>query len=565
MQSGAEIESRRCRFKEDTRAMKAAQLFVKCLENENVRFIFGLPGEENMDVLDALLDSAIEFIPTRHEQGAAFMADVQGRLTHTAGVCLSTLGPGATNLVTGVADGNLDRAPLVAVTGQAGLDRMHKESHQVIDIVELFKPVTKWNTQIRKASIIPEVVRKAFKLAMTERPGATHIDFPEDEASAQVSDALEPLLVQFPVPPEPLEAQVKRASDIISGARRPVILAGNGVIRANAEDDLVRFCEKLNIPVCSTFMAKGVVPASHPLSLFSVGLQEPDYAWCALDRSDVVICVGYDIVEYHPELWNPNKNKRIVHIDLLPAEVDDSYIVSVGVAGDIRLSLREIADRSQASENRSFTRLRELCLTEIEEAKHDRSFPLKPQNVVVDLRSVLADDDIVISDVGVHKLWLARLYAAEKPNTCIISNGFSAMGIAVPGAISAKLHFPQARVVAATGDGGFLMNSQELETAVRLETPFVSLIFNDGMYGLIGWKQQTRFNREAFVRFRNPDFVRYAASFGAKGYRVSAHDELVPALQEAMEESVPTVIDCPIDFGENVKLTKKLQELVCPE
>lgn len=545
--------------------MKAAELFVKCLENENVEYIFGLPGEENMGVLDALLDSSIKFILTRHEQGAAFMADVQGRLTHKPGVCISTLGPGATNLATGVADANLDRAPMVALTGQAGLDRMHKESHQVIDIVELFKPMTKWNTQIRKASIIPEAVRKAFKLAMTEKLGATHIDFPEDEANVEVSDSSEPLLVQFPFAPEPLAAQVQRAADVISGARRPIILAGNGVVRNRASKDLIHFAERLNIPVCNTFMAKGVLPANHPLSLFSVGLQERDIAWYGLDRADVVICVGYDIVEYHPELWNPNKNKRIVHIDLLPAEVDDSYIVSVGVTGDIKLSLQQIGERSQPSENQSYSKLRELILTEVEEAKHDRSFPLKPQKVVADLRSVLADDDIVISDVGAHKMWIARMYQASKPNTCIISNGFSAMGIAVPGAISAKLHYPRAQVVAATGDGGFLMNAQELETAMRIGTPFVSLIFNDGVYGLIGWKQQIHFNREAFVRFENPDFARFAECFGAKGYRVGGWDELMPVLREALQQSVPTVIDCPVDYGENMRLTNKLDAFVCPD
>lgn len=544
--------------------MKAAELFVKCLENENVKYIFGLPGEENMDVLDALLDSSITFVPTRHEQGAAFMADVQGRLTHTAGVCLSTLGPGATNLVTGVADANLDRAPLVALTGQAGLDRMHKESHQVIDIVELFRPVTKWNVQIRKASIIPEVVRKAFKLAMSEKPGATHIDLPEDEMSSEVPGPGEPLLVQFPVLPEPLDAQVRRAAEIISNARHPIILAGNGVVRNRASEDLRRFAEKLNIPVCNTFMAKGILPTSHQLSLFSVGLRDRDYAWCGLDRADVVLCVGYDIVEYHPELWNPKKNKQIVHIDVLPAEVDDSYIVSVGVTGDIRLSLQQIAERARPSQSQYHMRLRDLMMTEMAEAKALSSFPLKPQKVVADLRSVLGDEDIVVSDVGAHKTWIARMYAASKPNSCIISNGFSAMGIAVPGAISAKLHFPTSRVVAATGDGGFLMNSQELETAVRMATPFVSLIFNDSGYGLISWKQQMQFNREAFVGFKNPDFVQYANSFGGKGYRVGGPDELVPIFREAFQQNVPTVIDCPVDYSENVKLTRRLEALVCP-
>ncbi|MGH7909342.1 MAG: acetolactate synthase large subunit, partial [Thermodesulfobacteriota bacterium] len=468
--------------------MKSSELLVKCLENEGVKYIFGLPGEENIDIMDALLDSKIRFILTRHEQGAAFMADVYGRLSGKAGVCLSTLGPGATNLITGIADANMDRAPVVAFTGQASLNRMHKESHQYIDIVGIFHHFTKWNTQIKIPEIIPEAVRKAFKVAETEKPGATHIDFPEDVAGMEVDE--KPLFVQFPYRPEPLTGQVERAAKIISEANYPIILAGNGVIRERASDALKSFAHKLNIPVAHTFMGKGALSDSQDLSLFTVGLQAGDYIASGLAKADVVITVGYDIVEYSPDKWNPNRDKKIVHIDMSPAEVDAHYIVSVGVVGDISISLGEIADRTSPNEANYYKALREQILRESEAYKYDRSFPPKPQRVLSDLRDIMGEDDIVVSDVGAHKLWVGRVYPCYKPNTCIISNGFATMGIGVPGAIAAKLLYPDRKVVTVTGDGGFLMNVQEFETAVREGVPFVSLIFHDKSYSLIEIKQQ---------------------------------------------------------------------------
>ena len=317
--------------------MKAAELIVKCLENEGVKYIFGVPGEENMDLLDALLDSSIRFVMTRHEQGAAFMADVYGRLTGKAGVCLATLGPGATNLITGVADATMDRAPLVALTGQAGHDRMHKESHQHLDIVTLFRPVTKWNTSLPIPDIIPEAFRKAFKFAQSEKPGATHIEIPEDVAGMETSG--QPLLVQWPHPGGTAPEQIEKATRMISEAARPVVLAGNGVIRGHAAEALMRFAEGLNIPVATTFMAKGVIPDTHPLALGTIGMQTPDYVNFAFAESDLVIAVGYDVVEYAPCSWNPKCDKGIVHVDRVPAEVDAAYIVDVGVVGDIASSL----------------------------------------------------------------------------------------------------------------------------------------------------------------------------------------------------------------------------------
>ena len=543
--------------------MKAAELLVRCLENEQVEFIFGLPGEENLDVMDALLDSGIRFIGVRHEQGGAFMADVYGRLCGKAGVCLSTLGPGATNLLTGVADANMDGAPVVAITGQASLDRMHKESHQHIDVVETFRPVTKWNTQIKTGRIIPEIVRKAFKVSQTEKPGATHIDFPEDLAGEETAG--DPLLVQFPPRPEPQAAQIEHAARLISAAKSPIILAGNGVVRQEAGVALTRFAEELNIPVAETFMGKGLLRDDHPLSLLTCGLQARDYVSCGFDRADVVIAVGYDLVEYAPERWNPERDKTIVHIDQLPAEVDEHYIVGVGVLGDIAMALEHIAERAQPCQADGYARgLRRVIVQERDRFQDDTAFPMKPQRVLSDLRAVLGSADIVVSDVGAHKMWISRLYPCYQPNTCIISNGFASMGIGVPGALAAKLLYPERNVVTVTGDGGFLMNSQELETAVREQVPFVTLVFHDNSYSLIGMKQQGKFGRTSHINFGNPDFVQYAESFAAAGYRVAAAGELQPILRDALACGRPAVIDCPVDYTENLRMMDRLGALICP-
>jgi acetolactate synthase-1/2/3 large subunit len=542
--------------------VKATELIVQCLENEGVEYIFGVPGEENMELLDALLGSRIRFVMTRHEQGAAFMADVYGRLTGKAGVCLATLGPGATNLLTGMADANMDRAPLVALTGQAGHDRMHKESHQHLDIVTLFRPVTKWNTSLPIPDIIPEAIRKAFKLAQSEKPGATHIEIPEDVA--RLETAGQPLLVQRPHPGGAAPEQIEKAARSISEADRPIVLAGNGVIRGHASAALVRFAEKLNLPVATTFMAKGVIPDTHSLALGAIGMQMPDYVNVAFAEADVVIAIGYDVVEYAPRSWNPKCDKRIVHVDMTPTEVDAAYIVEVGVVGDIASSLDSLADKATPHSTAHGAHFRQLLQDELEKGRQDSAFPLKPQRILADLRSALADDDIVISDVGAHKAWLARLFPCLQPNTCIMSNGFAAMGMAVPGAVAAKLVHPNRRVVAATGDGGFLMNSQELETAVRENTPFVVLVFNDRSYGLIRWKQMQQLGRSAFVDFNNPDFVKYAESFGASGYRIESADELAPALRTALSSNKLSIIDCPVDASENLRLTERLGAYAAP-
>jgi acetolactate synthase-1/2/3 large subunit len=536
--------------------MNAADLLVRCLENEGVEYVFGIPGEENIHIMDALARSPIRFVATRHEQGAAFMADVYGRLTGRAGVCLATLGPGATNLITGVADANMDRAPLVAIAGQAATTRMHKESHQVMDLAALFRHFTKYSAQVLEPEIVPEVVRKAFKVAQTEKPGASFIELPENIARMSAGDRA-PLKVQAPVISRAPQEKVEQVARLIDEAAAPLVLVGNGVIRQRASEAVVAFIERLRLPAVTTFMAKGAVPASHPLCVGTIGLQARDPAAFGLERADVVLCVGYDMVEYDPMRWNPKADKRIVHIDSAPAEVDAHYVLAAGIVGDIADAVERIAGRAAARAERAHR-------TAVSWQGADAAdSPLKPQRVVADLRRAMAAEDVLVSDVGAHKLWIARLFEAERPNTCIISNGFAAMGIAVPGAIAAKLALPERRVVAVSGDGGFLMNSQELETAVRLGTAITVLVLRDGKYGVIQHHMETRLGRHFGVDFGNPDLVAYARSFGMQAHRIEHAEELLPALRSSLEANAPSLIECPIDYRENEKLNQALGEVIC--
>jgi acetolactate synthase-1/2/3 large subunit len=543
--------------------MNAAELFVRCLENEKVEFVFGVPGEENLDLMDVFLNSSIRFISTRHEQAAAFMADVYGRLTGRAGVCLATLGPGATNLVTGVADANMDRAPLVAISGQSTTTRKHKETHQYLDLLNLFQPISKYRVEVSHPETIPEVVRKAFSQAEQERPGVSFINLPENVAAMDVEDK-QPLRVPRPLPPLPPPQKIEQAAQLISQANYPLILAGNGVIRARAARQLVQFAQRLNIPVVSTFMAKGVMPFSHCLWLGAVGLRARDCVACGFDRADVIICVGYDMVEYHPNLWHPTKDRQIIHIDASLAEVDEHYQVVCSVIGQIGAGLDGIAALAKPRDRHLSSGLWQAIMNELCEYAADDGFPIKPQKLVWDLQRALGRDAIVVCDVGAHKMWMARMYQPEQANTCIISNGFAAMGIGLPGAIAAKLAFPKRTCVAVVGDGGFMMNCQEIETALRYGTPIVIVVWNDGGYGLIEWHQLRRFGRPSHIRFGNPDFVKFAESFGAKGYRVRAADELRPILKQAVADNTVVVVDVPVDYTENMKLTEKLGKLVCP-
>ena len=488
--------------------------------------------------------------------------DEYGRLTGRAGVCMSTLGRGATNLITGVADANMDHAPVVAIAGQGATTRLHKESHQILDLVNMFRPITKYAPQILDPGIVPEIVRKAFKVAQTEKPGAVFIDFPENIADMAVDK--QPIRVQTAYTSEAPGHKIEQAAKLIGAASAPVILAGNGVVRQGAAQSLVTFAETLRIPVANSFMAKGVMPFTNALSLGTIGLKAADIPWFAFEKADVVICIGYDMVEYHPDMWNPAGDKTIIHIDAIPAEVDAHYIVAVGVLGDIHTSLHAIARLAGPQASSPFKAVRKAIVANRAEYAEDNGFPVKPQKIVWDLRELLGPEDIAISDVGAHKMWMSRMYRAERPNTCIISNGFAAMGIAVPGAIAAKLAYPERKVVAVTGDAGFMMNSQEIETALRMKTAFVILIWNDSEYGLITWHQLRHYGRSSHIAFKNPDFVKYAESFGAKGYRVERAQDLIPTLKRAIADDTVVIIDCPVDYAENMLLTARLKAMKSP-
>jgi len=542
---------------------RASDLFVECLEAEGVRHVFGIPGEETLDLNESLEDSSIEFVPVRHEQGGAYMADMYGRLTGRAGVCLGTLGPGATNLITAVADAFLDRAPLVALTGQADVERMHKESHQYIDLVQILRPVVKWNARVSSPDIVPEVVRKAFKLAEAEKPGATHLELPEDVMTAAVDGtdvaASTPLPRQQPVRSEPRARELLRAAELIRAAERPVALAGNGVVRGGAAPALREFARATGIGVAETFMAKGVLDADSPLALGTVGLQARDYALAGFDDADLVIAIGYDLVEHAPRHWNADRDKRIVVIDTVPAEIDANFVPEVELIGDIYAVLARLADECRDAHHAGgSTRLRELVGGHLQAAASDDSFPAHPARALLEIRSALRRDDILISDVGLHKLWIGRTFPAHEPNTVLIANGLAGMGFAVPSAIGAKLVHPTKRVVTVSGDGGFLMNAQELETATRLKTPFVNVVWENRQYGSIVWKQEKKFGRHFGVDFANPDFVKLAEAFGLPAWRAESVEDFSARLRHALTLDVPSLLVLPIDYAPDVALTEQL-------
>ena len=549
--------------------MKASDLFVHCLKNEGVEYVFGVPGEENLDLLKSLESSSVEFISVRHEQAAAFMADAYGRLTGKAGVCLSTLGPGATNLCTGIADAFLDRAPVVAITAQADRSRMHKESHQFIPIHEHFASITKWGATITTTSAIPEIVRKAFKVAEMHKPGPTHIEFPEDIAEKEIADPeLKPLQVSEKIPMRVRRTWLRKARELIAAAKNPLIFVGNGVIRDQASESVRAFAELTHIPVINTFMAKGVMTSGHHLQIGTLGLQARDYVQCAVERADLIIAIGYDLVEYSPMNWNPHRDKKILHIDTTPAEIDGFYPVELELVGDLKVLLEAFAKllKQEKVRGEDHLNIQTAMKKEIEDYKDDLGFPVKPQKILWDIRQILGPEDILVSDVGAHKMWVARVYPAYSPNTVLISNGLAAMGFALPSAIAAKLIFPEKKVCAVVGDSGFMMNIQELETAVRLNTPMVIVIFNDRSHGLIEWKAQIKF-KEHFdygMKNKSPDFVKLAESFGGAGILIKKTDELFPALEKAFKMNTVVVIDVPVDYSENMKLTQKLKNLSCP-
>lgn len=541
--------------------MTVAELLVKCLETEGVTHIFGVPGEENEALLFALESSSIEFIPCRHEQGAAFIANVWGRLTGEAGVCLSTLGPGATNLLTGVADANLDKSPIVAITAQGGLDRLHNESHQLIDVLNLFRPITKWNGNIPSPKVVSEVVRKAFKNAEMEKPGATHIELSEDVASEEVSENHHPIIPKRVRRPASDYKAIRSTIDLLKSAKKPLIIAGNGAIRKLASKHLTEFVTHHNIPVVSTFMGKGAVSDRHEQSLFSIGLGFKDYVLEAVEESDLIIAVGYDIAEYPPQKWNPDNDKKIIHIDFDPAEVYTHYTPDVEVTGDISAALWELNKKLNDSElefNNWYEPIRDRIKEDIHSYRLKDVQPFTVPGTLLELRDLLDDDALLISDVGTHKMWIARNYPTYCPNGCIISNGLASMGISLPGGIAAAMLNGDRQIVSIMGDGGFMMNSQELETAKRLGVGYTNIVFNDNDYGLISWKQHQHRQRSVSTKIENPDFKRYAESFGINGYRPESLEELRSTLNKTIKNKELCVIEIPISTHVNNKLTDKL-------
>ncbi|MGD1933594.1 MAG: acetolactate synthase large subunit [Candidatus Phaeomarinobacter sp.] len=546
--------------------MKASDLFVRCLEEEGITHIFGVPGEENADFMMSLEGSSIQFILTRHEQGAAFMAEVYGRLTGNPAGCLGTLGPGATNLLTGVADANMDRAPMLVLTGQGATARQHKESHQIMDVVGMYEPVTKWAYSVHHADAIPEIVRKAVRLARTEKPGAVLVELPEDVAKHETDR--EPMVPRRFRRPGPDDKITDRAFDMIRGAKRPLILAGNGAIRKRASSQLRTLCETTGIGVMSTFMGKGAVDMDADYCLYTIGLGKRDIVSLDIDDANLIITLDYDMVEYHPNLRNPGGKKDIIHIDFLPAEIDRNYHPKCELIGDVAHSLWMLNERiwrhrdELSFELEAQRDIRQRMKAELEEYKDDDTEgSIRPQKALWDVRDALGKDDILLSGVGAHKMWIARHYQCHEPNTCLIPNGFCSMGLPLPGAIAANMVHPDRKVFAIAGDGDFMMNVQEMETAFRMKSDMTVMVWEDGGYGLISWKQDNEFNRHTNLSFTNPDWMKLADSFGWHGQHVKNAKGLRPAIDEALAHDGPSLIVIPIDYRENALLTERLGQI----
>lgn len=549
--------------------MQASDLFVKCLEEEGIEYIFGVPGEENANFMMSLENSKkIKFILTRHEQGAAFMAEIYGRLTGNPAGCLGTLGPGATNLITGVADANMDRAPMLVLTGQGATSRLHKESHQIMDVVAMFKPVTKWATSIIHTDSISEITRKAVRLARGEKPGAVLIELPEDIAKIKLQEGdnkiLNPRRYRRPVA---TVDEVRAAAELITKSKKPVILAGNGCVRTRASTALRALCESSKIGVMATFMAKGCVDMDAEYCLYTIGLGAKDRISRMIDEADLVISVGFDMVEYHPKLWNSGGEKSVLHIDFLPAEIDMHYHPKLELIGDVAdniVALHQALGDDYCVDNRQQLAVRSEMAADFAEHSEDKTKgKIRPQKVLWDVRMVLGHRDILLSDVGAHKMWIARHYQCHEPNTCLIPNGFCSMGFSLPGAIAAKLVYPDRRVLSISGDAGFLMNVQEMETAKRLNCNFVAMVWEDKAYGLIAWKQEVEFGRHTDLGFGNPDWMELAKAFGWSGHYVENSAELRSSLEVAFDTPGPSLLVVPIDYRENMILSEKLGQISC--
>ncbi|WP_067563153.1 acetolactate synthase large subunit [Halofilum ochraceum] len=543
--------------------MKASDLFVQCLEREGIEYIFGVTGEENADFVHSLKHSdQIRFVLTRHEQGAAFMAEAYGKLTGNPAICLGTLGPGATNLITGVADADMDHAPLIVLTGQGATTRQHKESHQVMDVVQMYEPVTKWAQSVHHPDSIPEIVRKSVRTARGEKPGAVHIELAENIAKMETDvRPMEPRRFRRPGVDDKVSDQ---AYELIRNARAPIIIAGNGAVRKRASNQLRRLAEQTGIPVTTTFMGKGAVDFEADYALYTIGLGQWDHVADAVRDADVVITVGYDLVEYPPQLWNPDATETIVHIDFDPAEIDREYHPAVELVGDVahalwQLNRRFERDGAPAYDFSVQQAARARMKADMEEhAEDDTEGIIRPQKAIWDVRQVLGPDDVVLSGVGAHKMWLGRHYHCHEPNTCLIPNGFCSMGMPLPGAIGAALVADGRRIVGIAGDGDFMMNVQEMETAKRLDSDITMLVWEDGGYGLISWKQDDHFGSHTDLEFGNPDWLHLAEAFGWHGQYVNNARDLRGALQNALDHEGPSLVVIPIDYSENQKLSKRL-------
>ncbi len=542
--------------------MKASDLFVKQLEEEGVEYIFGLPGEENLDFLESLRTSSIKVIITRHEQAAAFMAATYGRLTGKAGVCFSTLGPGALNLITGIAHAELIGAPLVSISGQKALRDNRQARFQLINAVEVMRPVTKESVSIADPDMIPTVVRNAFKLAQAERPGAVHIELPEDVA-ASASDSR----VQkrgYARRPAPDPKAMERAAEMINRAKRPLIILSSGANRSLISRHLTGFIVKTGIYAAHTQMGKGVLSDESEYSLFAAGVHCRDYINCGIDRADVIITIGYNIVEFPPFVWNACLDKKIINIDFSGADVDKYYNPDLEIIGDISCSLKRLGELvvPRTGEG-TFKAVRDFLDLKLS-ADFRKQYPLTPQEVVNHVREALAPEDILTLDNGIYKLWFSRLYRTYRPNTFLLDNALATMGAGLPAAITAKMLNPERKVLAVVGDGGFMMNSQELETALRYKVPVVVLILNDNAFGFIKWEQQAKGFPGFALDYSNPDFVKYAESFGAAGMKVKETDYLPDLLRKAFSLKKLVLIECPVDYSANFEtFSCELANIIC--
>jgi acetolactate synthase-1/2/3 large subunit len=542
--------------------VKASDLFVRQLEEEGVEYVFGLPGEENLDFLESLRTSKIKFILTRHEQTAAFMAATYGRLTGKAGVCFSTLGPGATNLVTGVAHAQLIGAPLISISGQKAIRGNRQARFQLIDIVSLMRPITKESISIVDSGTISTVVRNAFKLAQAERPGAIHLELPEDVAESKTDAVVQKRGLERRPAPDP--KALVRSAELIKQAKNPLIILSSGANRNLITRQLMQFIEKTGIYAVHTQMGKGVVSDDSVYSLFATGIHRRDYVNCGIDLADVIITIGYNIVEYPPFIWNRNLDKKIINIDFTEAEVDRYYNPVIEVIGDISCTLRQLGELIDGKKSGdTFKTIREFLDKKLSLDFKDH-FPPAPQEIVRHVREALLHEDILTLDNGIYKLWFSRLYRTYKPNTFLLDNALATMGAGLPSAIAAKLVRPDRNVLAVVGDGGFMMNAREIETALRYNLPLVVLILNDNAFGFIKWEQQAKGFKTFGLDYNNPDFVKFAESFGATGMKVKKGDNLAGLLRKAFSLKTVVLIESPIDYSVNFEtFSKELGSIVC--